>query len=104
VFCHWILNVIGKRGLNVLLNGKSADVTKEVNAWYKVARAARWVIFEDVRETYPSADQVGTVLIFNIRQNRYRLITVVVYGKQKLYLKALLTHKEYDRKEWKKWA
>ena len=90
--------------MNVLLDGKPGDVIKEVTAWYRVARAAHWETFEDVRATYPAADQVGAVLIFNIRQNRYRLITTVVYGKQKLYVKALLTHKEYDRKEWKKWA
>jgi len=45
-----------------------------------------------------------SVVIFDIRHNRYRLITFVVYRKQKLYVKALLTHKDYDREEWKKWA
>ncbi len=58
----------------------------------------------DVRADFPSADQVGDALVFNVRHNRYRLIVVAVYRVQKLYVKALLTHKEYDREEWKKWA
>lgn len=69
-----------------------------------MARSARWESLAEVRRNYPSADQVGAALIFNIRNDRYRLIATVVYRKQKLYVKALLTHKEYDRKEWMKWA
>jgi mRNA-degrading endonuclease HigB of HigAB toxin-antitoxin module len=28
----------------------------------------------------------------------------VNYNVQRIYVKALLNHKEYDRKEWMKWA
>jgi mRNA interferase HigB len=100
----YYVNVISQRGLKLLLNGKSEDVAKEAMAWSRSARASRWMSLDDVREEYPSADQVGRVLIFNLRYNRYRLIVRAEYGVQKLYVKALLTHKEYDRKEWKRWA
>jgi mRNA interferase HigB len=76
----------------------------ELNLWCKTCRSASWSNLFDVRRNFPDVDQVGNVLIFNIRHNRYRLITFVVYGKQKLYVKTLLAHKEYDRKEWMKWA
>ena len=98
------MNVVSKRGLKQLLKGKSSDVVTEALNWYKTASTAKWECLEDVRVQYPAADQVGDVLIFNIRFNRYRLIVFAVYPKQKLYLKALLTHKEYDREVWKKWA
>jgi len=42
-------------------------------------------------------------LIFDMPHNRYRLIVVAAFQTQRLYVKALLTHKEYDREEWKKW-
>ena len=48
----------------------------------------------------PDADQVGEALVFNIRGNRYRLIATVFYPARTTYLKALLTHNEYDREEW----
>lgn len=88
----------------MLLKGKSSDVVDEAVVWYKAARLAEWRSLKEVRSTFPDADQVGSVLIFNIRGNRYRLIVTEIFPKNKLYVKALLMHKEYDRKEWMKWA
>lgn len=87
-----------------MLEGNSREVIAEVKTWFIVARRAKWEKLSDIRVQYPSADQVGKAVIFNIRHNRYRLITYAVFPKQKLYVKALLTHAEYDRGEWKKWA
>jgi mRNA interferase HigB len=100
------VNVISKRGLATLIEAANLDkdTRKELDECCRTARAASWRTLIDVQAVFPSADQVGHALIFNIRHNRYRLITRVDFGKQKLYLKAVLTHKEYDRKEWKKWA
>jgi mRNA interferase HigB len=98
------LNVISKRGLILLLKGKSQEVAEEVVSWFKTAAAAHWGGIQDVRQSFPDADQVGEVLVFNIRGNRYRLIATVFYPARRIYLKALLTHKEYDREEWKRWA
>ncbi len=80
-----------------------SETMNELDAWLRAARAAAWRNLGDVRDDFPFADQVGSALVFNIRHNRYRLIAFVVYRKQKLYLKALLTHKESDREDWKKW-
>jgi mRNA-degrading endonuclease HigB of HigAB toxin-antitoxin module len=48
-------------------------------------------------------DHARLIAIFNILHNDLRLITVAG-GSQRIYVKALLTHKEYDKKEWMKWA
>jgi HTH-type transcriptional regulator/antitoxin HigA len=45
--------------------------------WYKVATKAEWHGLHSVRRDYPSADQVGTVLIFDILGGNFRLITRV---------------------------
>jgi mRNA interferase HigB len=98
------VNVISKRGLDQMLKGKSIEVAKDSRAWFKTATAADWATFLDVQQSFPDADHIGQVLVFNIRHNRYRLIATVFYPARTLYLKALLTHKEYDKEEWKKWA
>jgi mRNA interferase HigB len=67
-------------------------------------RRASWKGLHDVRRQFPSADQVGDVLIFNIKGNHYRLITRVNYQVGRIYVKAVLTHAEYNRKEWMKWV
>lgn len=97
------MNVISKRGL-MEQAARHAEATGALVAWYQTARKALWQGLYEVRREFPSADQVGNVLIFNIRGNRYRLITRVNYAGRRLYVKALLTHAEYDRKEWMKWA
>jgi len=100
------VNVISKRGLDKLAESQKVDldVNAELNIWFHVARRAHWTRLAEVQDDYPSVDQVGKVLVFNIRHNRYRLIATVSFAAQQLYVKALLTHKEYDRKEWRKWA
>ena len=97
------MNVISKRGL-LKLTAKYPDAEVECLDWYRIANAATWTRFADVRADYPQADMVGQVLIFNIGHNRYRLITTVFFATSEIYIKAVLTHKEYDRKEWKKWC
>jgi len=100
------VNVISKRGLTELMNSANLDrdTGDELGEWYRTARAASWSTLLEVQAAFPKADQIGHVLVFDIRHNRYRLVTRVDFSKQKLYIKAVLTHKEYDRKEWKKWA
>ena len=98
------MNVIGQRDLRKLI-GKHPQSEAELLAWHKAARSADWRSLMDVRASFASADLVGRVLIFNIRNNDLRLITVASWRSQRIYLKALLTHKQYDKREWeKKWA
>lgn len=59
----------------------------------------------EVGRDFPGADQVGDVLIFNVLGGNYRLIAKVSYGMQRIYyVKALLSHSEYGRKDWMTWA
>jgi len=96
--------VIGKRDLKKLIR-KHPQSETELLAWFKAARSAEWRGLMDVRKSFASADLVGQVLISNIRNNDLRLITVASWRSQRIYLKALLTHKQYDKREWeKKWA
>ncbi len=94
------MNVVSKAGLLDLVEGKSKDVQAEVLAWYKRAKHADWPGFDSVRKEFKDADFVNRLLVFNIRGNRYRLIVCPVFSRRKLYVKALLSHEEYERKDW----
>jgi len=83
---------------------KHPDIATEALDWYRVATASDWTCFADVRATFSSVDMIGEVLVFDFGHNRYRLITTVFFATHELYMKALLTHKAYDRKEWTKWC
>ena len=80
------------------------QAASEITAWYKIAHKAQWRNLQEVRRDFPKADQIGRVIVFNILHNQLRLITFEAFSVQRIYAKALLTHKEYDRKEWMKWA
>ncbi len=97
------MNIVSRRGLEQLIS-LHPETRPTLARWYSLASKSRWEKFEDVRATIPSVDRVGEVLIFNVMGGNFRLIATVGSGYQRLYLKALLTHKEYDRQEWMKWA
>jgi mRNA interferase HigB len=78
-----------------------ADAADRLDSWYRVAKSAEWVNLVSIRQTYPAADAVGNFTVFNIKGNDYRLITSIVYATQRIYIKYVLTHSEYDRDKWK---
>lgn len=70
--------------------------------WYKITSQSQWQHFNDVRLTFPTADLVGQLTVFNICGNNYRLITKINFSTGKVYIRAVLTHLEYDKNKWKK--
>jgi mRNA interferase HigB len=72
-----------------------------LDAWYQVAKRAKWENFAEVRQTFNSADVVGRFVVFNIGGNKYRLIAVIHYNRGKVFIRHVLTHAEYDEGKWK---
>ncbi|MFH7242139.1 MAG: type II toxin-antitoxin system HigB family toxin [Spirulina sp.] len=70
--------------------------------WYKLASTANWQNFVELRQVFSSADQVMNFTIFNIGGNKYRLIALVDYSYQKIFIRHVLTHAEYDKGDWRK--
>jgi mRNA-degrading endonuclease HigB of HigAB toxin-antitoxin module len=96
-----------ERDQQTRLDGTSSEASGDSSrAESLLSRGAegRWDGLNEVRQYFPSADQVGKVLIFDVLGDNYRLITAVDYPSQRLFIKTLLTHREYDRKGWMKWA
>lgn len=69
--------------------------------WILTVRAADWKNFSDVRETFNSADTYQKCVIFNVGGNNYRIIGMVEFEKHLVFIRAALTHKEYDKDKWK---
>jgi len=104
------MHIVTRRHLKDAME-KYPDSANEVLAWLSIVDAVRWQNFAEVRSYFKDADYADGYVIFNIRQNRYRLITVVHYartseGRQTaghVYIRSFLTHKEYDnRGNWDK--
>jgi mRNA interferase HigB len=97
------MHIVTEKHLNRAM-GQYPDAAKEIMAWHKITKAARWRNFLDVRQVFRDADHVKEYVIFNIRENRYRLITIIHYSRQRddrvteghVYIRSFLTHKQYD--------
>jgi mRNA interferase HigB len=77
------------------------DAEAPLRSWHKIARKEEWENFANVRATFPHADQVGKLTVFNIGGNKYRLVAAIHFNRGKVYVRHVLTHAEYDRGQWK---
>ncbi len=80
---------------------KHPEAEQSLDRWYRIAKRTNFESFADLRKTFPSADGVGRLTVFNIGGNKFRLITYILYDKKRIYIRDILTHKEYDKGEWK---
>lgn len=87
------------------------EAAQEIRAWFKIVSQVRWRSFQEVRQLFKDADYADGYVVFNIRQNRYRLITIIHYARVRegrltqghIYIRAFLTHRQYDnRANWNK--
>ena len=58
--------------------------------------------FPELRRTFNSVDYVDGYTIFDVGGNKYRIAAVIHYDKQRLYIRQVMTHAEYDRNYWRK--
>ena len=54
-----------------------------------------------MKSIFPAIDKVGEFHVFDIGGNKLRLIAFVSYRSQRLFIKHVLDHREYDRGKWK---
>lgn len=72
-----------------------------LKGWFTRTKHARWQHLADLHQDFPAADLVGRLTVFNIGGGNYRLIVRVEYRLQRVYIRHVLTHTEYDRGNWK---
>jgi mRNA interferase HigB len=95
------MHVISQRKLREFWQ-KHADAETPLRTWHQIVEHAEWETFDDVRAVFGKrVDQVGKFVVFDIGGNKYRLIAVIHYNRQKVYVRHVLTHAEYDLGKWK---
>ena len=80
---------------------KHPECGTALESWYRIVKHTRFNSFAELRQTFPSADQVGNLTVFNIGGNKARLIAAIHYNTSRIYIRQVLTHKDYDRGTWK---
>jgi mRNA interferase HigB len=77
------------------------DCATALDSWYRIVKHSTIENFAELRATFPSADQVDGLTVFNIGGNKVRLIAAIHYNIQRVYIRHVLTHSEYDKDKWK---
>ena len=95
------VRIIGRKGIEKFKRNR-ADARSSLDNWYRVVSSRDWNNFVGLRQVFPSADQVGPYIVFNVGGNKYRLIAGVNFDAKTLLVRDVLTHQEYDRGGWKK--
>jgi len=95
------MHVITRKRLNEFADAH-AETRSSLAHWYQSVKNNHFSNFAHLRETFPSADQVGKLTVFNIGGNKVRLIAAIHYNRDKIYIRAVLTHAEYDKLRWRK--
>lgn len=96
-----VVHVISRKALRQFWE-QHPDSEMPLARWTKLMEGSEFANFAQLRGVFPNADKVGQFIIFNISGNKYRLIATIHFNRSKVFIRHVLTHKEYDQGAWKK--
>jgi mRNA interferase HigB len=70
--------------------------------WFRKVSQLAATSFPVLRQAFRSADYVDGYTLFDVGGNKYQIATVIHYDKQRLNVRQVMTHAEYDRNAWRK--
>jgi mRNA interferase HigB len=93
------MRIVAKRTLQEFWEQSAhQEAEQPLKTWYSEASKATWRTPADVKAHYGSASILpnGRV-VFNIGGNKYRLIVLIRYDTQMVFLRFVGTHAAYNR-------
>lgn len=94
------MRVISRRAIREFAE-RHPEAFEPLIRWAKITETVVWRTPADLRRTFHTADFVGDLSVFDVGGNKYRLIAFVHYRRRAVYIKKVLTHKEYEKGAWK---
>ncbi len=92
------MRIISRKALREFAE-KHADAEGPLDAWYRIVKGREYGSPHEVRADFPTASFLGARrTVFNVGGNKYRLVVDIRYDLGRVYVRAVLTHEEYDRK------
>lgn len=95
------MHVNSRKALRIFWH-RHPDSKAPLARWFQIVRRTSFKNNNDLRQAFPSADKVNNYIVFNVGGNKYRLIASVHFNRGKIYIRHVLTHREYDRGAWKR--
>ncbi len=77
---------------------KHKDAETPLRVWFKKVEQAKWKSINELKADFPTADYVGNDrVVFDIKGNKYRIVVLVFFSGQKMFIRFVGTHAEYDK-------
>jgi mRNA interferase HigB len=100
-----LVHVISRKALTEF--GKiHPDAEGPLKAWLKAASKGTFRNLAELKQTFKSVDHVSaggkSFHVFNIGGNKCRLVAAIHFNTQKLFIRRVMTHAQYDKGDWKK--
>jgi mRNA interferase HigB len=66
---------------------KYPDCATSIESWYRIVKHTNFNTFAELRQTFPNADRVGKLTVFNIGGNKARLTSAIHYNTHRIYIR-----------------
>ena len=77
-----------------------ADLRQPADIWLSKVQLAIWRNPHDLKKSFPSASLLGEqMVVFDLKGNRYRMLTSIDYENRSVLIERIGTHAEYSK--WK---
>ena len=77
---------------------KHPESETPLRVWFKKVEHSKWKNINELKADFPTADYVGNNrVVFDIKGNKYRIIILVFFLGQKMFIRFIGTHAEYDK-------
>ncbi len=73
------------------------DSSVALRGWYSKLKGSMPKSIHELKRLYRSVDYVGNNrFVFNIKGNKYRVVAIVLFGPQKVFIRYISTHADYN--------
>lgn len=77
------------------------EAATALEGWYRIIKSNQFDHFAELKAVFSSVDKVDHHYVFDIGGHKLRLIAQISFERKKVFIKHILTHKEYDKNKWR---
>jgi mRNA interferase HigB len=90
------MHVIARKVLKEFSN-RYHQSRKPLDSWWTICNKNQFSDFVELKKTFGTVDLINNCLVFNIGGGKYRLVVRVNFSAQRMWIKYILSHEEYDK-------
>jgi mRNA interferase HigB len=95
------VHVITKKRIHEAVK-RFPEAESALYGWYRLISKNSFQGFASLKAFFGSVDKVGSLYVFDVAGNKLRIIASIHFNRQRVYIRHILNHNDYDKQKWKK--